>query len=188
MQAQDVVVVGRIGAPYGVQGWVRVNSFTEPAGNLADYQPWLLEINDGWRTQHPVEIKLHKQGYVARFAEIRDRNQAARLSGKHVAVARSQLPGLAPGEYYWRDLEGVAVWNRGVQLGVVDHLIDTGANPVLVILGNGVGNGVGNGEGNGVGSKETAETLIPFVDEFVVQVDLTAGRIDVDWVGLDEAD
>ncbi len=171
----DVVVVGRIGAPYGVRGWVRVSSFTQPAGNLLDYQPWLLETDGAWRSHHPLETKPYKQGCIARFADIQDREEAAGLTGTHVAVARAQLPDLEHHEYYWRDLEGLAVWNQGERLGVVDHLIDTGANPVLVVR-------------NVVGSEAAAETLIPFVDQYVAEVDLEAGRIYVNWVSWEEGD
>jgi 16S rRNA processing protein RimM len=139
--------------------------------NLLDYQPWLLEIDGAWRTLSPVEVKPHKQGFVARFSEILDRDEAARLAGKHVAVNRLQLPDLERGEYYWRDLEGLNVWNGEVRLGVVGYLMETGADPVLVVE---------NDAGAGAG-----ETLIPFVDQYIVAVDLEAHRIDVSWAGLD---
>ncbi len=174
MQAQDVVVVGRIGAPYGVRGWVRVTSYTDPAANLVHYQPWLVETDGGWRNLHPDEIKPHKQGYVARFSDVNDRDEAARLTGKQVAVARAQLPALEQGEYYWSDLEGLAVWNGDRRLGVVRYLLDTGADPVLVVQNDDAGGG--------------SETLIPFVNQYIGRVDLEAGQIDVDWVDWDEAD
>jgi len=177
MQAQDVVVVGRIGAPYGLKGWVRVSSFTEPSENITVYEPWLLEVHGGWQVHHPVEVKPYRQGYVARFADVGDRDKAVALTGKLVAVARAQLPQLDPDEYYWRDLEGLAVWNRGDRLGVVDHLIDTGATPVLVVR-----------DDAGDGSSRPQETLIAFTEQFVLKVDLPAGRIEVDWPGEDEAD
>jgi 16S rRNA processing protein RimM len=146
-------------------------SFTEPPGNILEYQPWLLETNGGWRTLQPVEVKPHKQAYVARFADVADRDEAGGLSGKHIAVARHLLPELAQDEFYWRDLEGLAVWNRGERIGVVDHLIETGANPVLVVLHD---------------DDPAAQTLIPFVAQYVGTVDLAAGRIEVDWVSWDE--
>ncbi|MCZ6712251.1 MAG: ribosome maturation factor RimM [Gammaproteobacteria bacterium] len=174
--SSDVVVIGRIGAPYGVRGWVRISSFTEPVHNILDYEPWLLERKGIWRSHHPVEAKLHKQGCVARFSDVLDRKEAARLSGTHVAVARSQLPELTGDEYYWRDLEGLVVWNQDVRIGVVDHLIDTGANPVLVVR---------DLPDHDSGAELAADTLIPFVDQFVVAVDLEAGRIYVNWVDWD---
>ncbi|MDH3640918.1 MAG: ribosome maturation factor RimM [Gammaproteobacteria bacterium] len=178
-RAPDVVIVGRIGAPHGVRGWLRINSFTQPPGNLLEYRPWLIESAHGWSTNHPAEVKPHKQGFVARFAEIGDRDAAGAWSGKHVAIERALLPQLAQDEYYWRDLEGLAVWNRGVELGVVDHLIETGANPVLVVRSD------GKGLQRAVRKGAARQTLIPFVDEFVIAVDLGAARIDVSW---DEAE
>jgi 16S rRNA processing protein RimM len=166
-QAQDVVIVGRIGGVYGVNGWLRVSSFTEPRDNLLTYQPWMLEQGDGWRTHPPTAVKPHGQGFIAQFPGINDRDGAARLTGKHIAVARAALPTPEEGEYYWRDLEGLTVWQRGEALGVVQYLLDTGASPVLVVRG------------------EAREVLIPFVDAHVENVDLAQGRIDVNW---DEAD
>jgi 16S rRNA processing protein RimM len=178
VQTTDVVVVGRIGAPYGVRGWVRVTSFTQPQENLVNYRGWLLETEAGWRTWSPLEVKPHKQGYVARFAEVADRDQAAELAGKDLAVARTELPDLEHGEYYWRDLEGLVVWNQGDRLGVVSHLLETGASPVLVIDNVDVGK---DGADDGTMVHSGAQTLIPFIEQFVVAVDLEAQRICVDW-------
>ncbi len=167
MHSQDYVIVGRFGGPYGVHGWIRVTSFTDPPANLLTYEPWHVERHGQWEAYHPVKVRPHQQGFIACYADIPDRSMAAGLTGRFIAVPRDRLPVLDAEEYYWRDLEGLEVWNRGVRLGVVDHLIDTGGSSVLAVRG------------------DSAETLIPFVSRFVTRVDPAAGRIDVDW---EEAD
>jgi 16S rRNA processing protein RimM len=167
MQSQDYVIVGRFGGPYGVHGWVRVTSFTEPPDNLLLYEPWHVERDGQWQAYHPVKVRPHQQGFIACYANIPDRSVAAELTGRFIAVPRACLPALDEEEFYWRDLEGLEVWNRGEKLGVVDHLIETGSSSVLAVRGG------------------SQETLIPFISQFVTRVDLAAARIDVDW---EEAD
>ena len=169
----EYLVVGKIGAPYGVRGWVKLYSFTEPVDNLLDYDPWYTRPknskvpateDEGWVIAPVTEAKTHGRGFVAQFKGIDDRDAAARLSGQEIAIRRDQLPPAAEGEYYWRDLQGLAVTTtEGVSLGVVDHLLETGANDVLVVKGD-------------------RERLIPYVlGPIVKAIDLAAGTMQVDW-------
>jgi len=161
---RDVVVVGRISGVYGVRGWVRVRSYTEPRENILRYSPWLLKSSDGWRSCALEEGRPHGKGIVVRLAGYEDRERAAALIGVEVAVRREQLPPLPAGEYYWADLIGLEVVTReGVSLGRIDHLLETGANDVLVVQGE-------------------RERLIPYLPEQVVLgVDLDGGVMRVDW-------
>jgi len=157
---QRLIVLGRISGLYGVRGWVRVFSETEPRENILRYSPWLL---DG--EPRPVaEGKRHGKGLVARLAGCEDRDQAAGLIGKSIAVRRAQLPPPRPDEFYWADLEGMTVETlSGTGLGRVSHLFETGANDVLVVQGE-------------------RERLLPFVwDDVIKDVDFDAGVIRVDW-------
>lgn len=164
MDGDEIVIVGSIGGPYGVKGWVRVNSFTEPPGNLADYGPWLLQNEARWREAHPQSVRAHGSGLVALFPGVDDRNGAAALTGTQLGVRRAMLPDPEEEEYYWRDLEGLEVVDqRGRRLGWISYLMDTGAHPVVVVEG------------------EHGECLIPFVERHVVGVDLANGRLNVDW-------
>jgi 16S rRNA processing protein RimM len=158
------VPLGRVGGPYGVRGWVRITSGTQPPEKIFEYRPWLLERNGAW---HPVEVisgRVHGKGLVAQLAGCSDRDQAAALAGAEIAVARTALAEPAADEYYWADLVGLAVvTSEGVDLGVVDHLIETGANDVLVVRGE-------------------RERLIPFTPgHAVVAVDLEQRRLTVAW-------
>lgn len=163
------VVLGRIAGLYGVRGWVRVRSWTEPREALLDYREWLVGSGDSWELKPVAEAKVHGKGLIARLEDMDDRDAAARLVGADVAVPRERLPEPAEGEYYWADLEGLEVRHRdGRVLGRVDRLIETGAHDVLVVRPGAAGH--------------DSEVLIPFVPgEFVLGVDLAAGIIDVDW-------
>jgi len=163
----QLVIVGKIASAYGIKGWVNVTSFTDPVTNILQYQPWYLQSQDKARRIEPVRIvqgRVHGKQIVAQLEGYNDRNQAELLRGLDIAVARSQLPASKQGEYYWRDLIGMRVFNiDGIDLGVVDSLMETGANDVLVVNGD-------------------KQRLIPYViNEYIRLVDLKQGKIIVDW-------
>ena len=165
--ASQFVIVGKISSAYGVKGWVNVNSFTDPVTNILNYQPWYLssrQQNQPWQPIKVVTGRPHKKNVVAQLEGCNDRNQAELYRGLEIAIHRDQLPEPDENEHYWVDLVGLKVLNlKGGELGVVDHLLETGANDVLVVKGN-------------------KEHLIPYVkDEFIKQVDLENGQITVDW-------
>jgi len=163
--APKFVTVGRVVGAWGVKGWIRVHSFTEPLENIIEFPVWTL-CRDGRR--QVVELEQghpHGRGQVvAKLASIGDRDAAAALTGSDIEVARSALQPCRDGEYYWADLEGLEVAAvDGTSFGRVDHLLRTGSNDVLVVRGD-------------------RERLIPFVAGAVIKsVDLEAGRIVVDW-------
>jgi 16S rRNA processing protein RimM len=132
------------------------------------YQPWLLAGPSGYRAVQTAEIRPHGAGFVAKFRDVVNRQEAQALTGTLIAVARSVLPAPEPSEYYWRDLLGLAVVNAdGTPLGTVEELMETGAHDVLVVRGS------------------DATTLIPFVARFVLDVDLAGRQIRVDWEAAD---
>ena len=177
--ADDTLEAGRITGCYGVRGWVRVQSFTEPPENFLDLGQWQV-TRAGVR--EPLEIdqgRVQGKGLVVHIAGVDDRDAAETYRGLTVEVPRTALPALDDGDYYWRDLEGLQVWCREnpaserVLLGVVNYLIDTGANDVLVVKPV-------------TGSIDEHERLIPYLPgATVAAVNLEQGRIEVDWF-LDE--
>ena len=158
------VILGRIVGLFGVRGWVKVHSYTEPREALLDYRDWLLNRDGEWQPVGLAEGKRHGKSVIARIAGIEDRDGAAELLGSDIAVNRDALPEAGEGRYYWADLEGLTVVHRdGTELGKVAYLMATGANDVLVVDG-------------------AAERLIPFVPGTVIlDVDLAEGVIRVDW-------
>jgi len=174
VSAAEPVVVGRIGAPYGVQGWVHIRSYTSPPENLLKYLPWLISDHQGgsWQSLEDVQSRAHKKGFVARLGAIADRDEAAALAGKLIAIPASSLPVSDENEYYWRDLVGCRVVNEANErLGYVDHRLETGANDVLVIAPD-------REEGQ---NGESSLCLIPFVDLYILEVDAEARTVTVAW-------
>lgn len=160
--SERAVRLGEIAGVHGVRGWVKVHSFTRPRANLTRYPDWLLETAGRQRAVRVEACRVSGRNLIAKLGGVDDRDAAFELIGAGISVRRSALPALAPGEYYWADLEGLAVVAAsGERFGTVLGLIATGANDVLVLDG---------------------ERLIPFVpDETVKSVDLEAGQIVVDW-------
>jgi len=158
------VLLGRIVGLFGVQGWVKVFSYTEPREAVLDYESWLLGRNDDWQPVELAEGKRHGKSVVARLRGVEDRDSAAALVGSDIGVLRDRLPEPGDGHFYWADLEGMTVMHKdGTELGKVAYVLATGANDVLVTEG-------------------PNERLIPFVTEKVVlDVDSAAGVITVDW-------
>ena len=161
--AEPVLVMGRVAGAYATQGWVRIQTFTERVDGLLQYRTWWIGDGNAWRPLAVAEGAVHGQSLVAKLAGIESREQAAALRGMHVGIPRSALPKQSEGEYYWADLQGLTVRNvHGQPLGSVVGLLETGANPVLVVSGD-------------------RERLIPFVEAVVRSVDLPQGSIVVDW-------
>ena len=162
-QDSDWVVMGRVAAPFGIKGWVKVQTFSEDPGTLMDFASW--RIGRGAEQKHyTVEtIHDHSNTLVAKLVGVDDRDKAYALRGQEISVARSALAPPEENEFFWSDLIGLTAVNReGVELGKVDSLMETGAQDVLVIKG-------------------TREHLIPFIAQFVGKVDVAGGQIEVDW-------
>ena len=162
--SEQHISVGKISGVFGIKGWVKVFSFTDPRENILTYSPWLLKKGDQTKTVNVVGGQLQGKTIVAQLADIDDRDQAASLMGWDIFITQDQLPKAAKGEYYWSDLIGLQVETiDGVQLGVVDSLLETGANDVIIVQGE-------------------RERVIPFLQgRTIIKVDLEAGKIIVDW-------
>lgn len=157
--------IGRLNGAWGVSGWVKVFSFTQPPENIFDYQPWQADGSPGllhvreWRRQGPR--------LVARIEEIDSREDAERLAGVELRIPIDALPESGPGQYYWKDLLNLRVLNlESAELGRVHGLLDAGVHDILVIRREDGGR----------------DHLVPFVlDRYIREVDLDAGTVVVDW-------
>ena len=156
------VVIGAVGGPFGVHGWVHVKSFTAPADNLLSYQPWQLRLGSEWRLVD-AEARAHRTNFVACIDGCADRDAAAALSGAEIGVSPEVFPAPAPDEYYWRDLVGCRVVGQDGDLGRVARVFATPAHDVLVV------------------ECAHGDEMIPFVRALVSAVDIAAKHIVVDW-------
>jgi 16S rRNA processing protein RimM len=164
-----MIVLGRIVAPFGVHGWLRVHPFGDDPETWKKMPQWWLSADADapaakWQARGLEAVKRHGDGIVAKLAGIDDRDASEALGSCYVGAPREALPAPAADEYYWADLIGLAVMNMQDQpLGRVKSLIETGANQVLVVA---------DGE---------QERLLPFVEQVVKSVDVAGGMIRVEW-------
>lgn len=160
---ESLVVMGRVVAPYGVLGWVKVLPDTELKDGLLDYKRWYVGQENNWQQIKLKSGKTHNDVLLAKLEGINDRDAAFALKGSLIAVPRGDLPTLPDSEFYWADLIGMFVKNQqGVDFGQVKTLLETGANDVLVVEGD-------------------EERLIPFTAQTVIDVDAKTRAILVDW-------
>jgi len=175
--SSEKVILGRITGVYGVKGWLKIFSYTDPKEAIVDYSPWYIRVESrkpGDQNQAPwTRVKLkagkrHAKTVVAKLEHCNDRDDAMSYIGTEIAIEQEQLEALKDkNQYYWRDLIGLRVINQqDIELGIVKSLMETGANDVLVV------------------SDETQdkERLIPWtMDNAIVAVDMEQKVITVDW-------
>jgi 16S rRNA processing protein RimM len=169
--ASDTLVIGIIGAPYGVKGWVKITSHTHDLDGVFAYTPWLLGqveesedyVVDQWRT--------HNKGLVAKLIGVDNRDDAEGIKNLEISIKAEMLPELDDNDVYWRELVGMQVVTvKGYNLGVIKELFETGANDVLLVKAN---------LNDAFGQKER---MVPYLLEQVIkQVDRQAKTVTVDW-------
>ena len=160
----NLVILGRVSGAFGIKGWVKLQSFTDPLENILHYQPIQIYREKRWQPLTITDGKTHGKNLVIHLADCADRDIAASYTNAELAIFRSQLPTLQDNEYYWSDLEGLTVLNQeGIQLGTVTRLLETGTNDVLHVQGE-------------------REYVIPYLpNRFILDIDLTERVIRVDW-------
>jgi 16S rRNA processing protein RimM len=158
------IVAGEIAGAFGVRGWLKVHSYTDPPDNILNYSPWLIGDTVARQEFKVISGQRHGNSVVVHLEGVDTRDQALRLSKLSIFVDRGRFEPAKPGEYYWADLIGLEVrTTAGVSLGTVTGMMETGANDVMVVRGE-------------------RERLIPFVlGTFVKNVDLNDGVLTVDW-------
>jgi 16S rRNA processing protein RimM len=163
-ETQKWVTLGRVSGVFGIKGWIKAQSYTDPRGNIVTFGVWTLRLRGADRAFDVEDGQSHAGNVVAKLRGIDDRDRAREWVGADIVIERERLPKAAPDEYYWTDLEGLEVrTTAGVVLGTVKRLLATGAHDVLVLAGS-------------------PELLIPFaMGPVVKRVDLEKGLIEVDW-------
>ena len=158
--------IGRIGSPFGVKGWVRIESFTEPPERVFEYRQWQICGPRGdSQSSRVIAGREHGEGFIAQLEGVEDRDSAALLQGSSIRVNRSELPPLKAREYYQVDLVGLAVRNlEGMELGVLRHFVTTPGGVVMVIQ-----------------QADGREHWVPATPRHLSRVEVAEGRITVDW-------
>ncbi len=165
------VILGKICGHHGLKGWVKIVSNTRPGIQIFDYSHWLINQSDGdgWTSLQLSEFKQNSKGLIAKIVGFDSREATEALIGSTIALNKADLGDLTAGEYYWLDLIGLTVVNlEGIEFGKIDHLLETGANDVLVVRY------IDDTDGKN-------ERLIPWTTDVVVNIDQDAGVIRVDW-------
>ncbi len=181
--------MGRVGAPFGVQGWVRIQTYSSDPDTLLDHERWWIRrapasgvasrpgtalaalAHSEWREVDVLEAQGHGSGLIAQLDGMGDRDQAAQANGIEIGLLRDDLPPPEEDEFYWEDLIGLdAVDPAGTKFGVVSGLLEAGAHDVLVIDTPGR-----------TASGKPLQVLVPFVERHVGDVDLAKKRVVVDW-------
>lgn len=165
--SSELVEVGVFGAPFGVRGWLKINSYTEPKSNIWNYSDWFFLSSEN--NQDYIKIKRLKESrdkFLVLLDNVLDRSAASNITNKKILVKKSNLPNLIEEQYYWVDLLKCTVYNVDHKLlGVVDYIFNNGANDVIVVKSN-----------------ENKEILIPFcLKNFIEKVDLVGNSIIVKW-------
>jgi len=165
------VTLGKVGAVYGIKGWLKIHSFTDDQEAILDYFPWSLKLGNKIQSVDITDWRKHNNGLVVKVAGIDDRDIAQKLVGSEIFVSEEALSDLPEGEFYWRDLIGMAVvTDKGYDLGQVSDIMETGANDVLVVKAN---------LKDGFGKKER---LIPYLmDQVILSISAEDKQICVDW-------
>lgn len=166
----DYTIIGRVGSPYGIKGWLHIESFTQIADNILQHRKWQLQANPYTKSQlkaareiQVIQIKAQQKHFVAQLEGINDRDQAKMLGNSMIAIPTSKLPELTENEYYWHQLIGLTVHTTsGLMLGIIQDLLNTGANDIIIIEG-------------------AQRHLLPYIDNVVKQVDLKQKTMMVDW-------
>jgi 16S rRNA processing protein RimM len=155
--------MARVVSAIGIQGWIKLKTFTADPEALGAFDRWLVRTPQGWREMALEEFAVRPNGTAAKVEGCEDRDCAQRLRGAEVAVRRADLGEAEEGTLYWVDLIGLEVVDEGGEvLGNVEALFETGETSVLVVEGK-------------------RQRMIPFVPDYVKAVDREAKRITVDW-------
>ena len=162
-ESSALIELGIVGAPFGVRGWIKLRSHTDPPERLLDHRELQLGLGGGWRAFR-IESSGRSGGQLTvKLDGIDDRDQAQALRGAAVCVPRSELPQRDARDFYRADLVGCEVVNlAGVRLGVVQHFVETPAHALMVVRGE-------------------QEFWVPAVPQHLRRVDLRARQVVVDW-------
>jgi len=162
-EASELIELGIVGAPFGVRGWVKLRSYTDPPERLLDHRQFQLKLGGALRTYAVVADGRSGGRLTVKLEGVEDRDAAQALRGAVIGVPRSELPPREDRDFYRADLIGCEVVNlAGVRLGAVAHFIEIPAHALMVVRGE-------------------REYWVPAVPRHLKRVDLRARQVVVDW-------
>ena len=167
MGQPSFIQIGYVQGVFGIKGWLKVYSYCRPKEQILEYSSWQLHFNNGEKTYPLEQGKLHGAAIIAKLVGIDTRTEAELLNRATIWVPITELAQPAEGEYYWYQLIGLKVVNiEGQPIGEIEHIMETGANDVLVIMND----------------ADKKQILIPYIrGEVVKEVSLDQKFMIVDW-------
>lgn len=159
------LAVGRFGSPFGVKGWIKVISYTQPIEQILNYLPWYIFKDNTKQVLKNVKGQLHGKNLIVWLPQSLDRDIAKTYTNLEIYIDKAQLPSLSGEEYYWVDLVGLSVTNQeAIELGTIESLFTTGSNDVMVVK-----------------DSTGTERYIPYIEDVVLKVDIKNKTMRVDW-------
>lgn len=158
---EELYLIGQIGAPFGLQGQVKLRAVTDHADYIEQHVRQLY-IGAQYTPYALVDLFEHKPGLLVLTLEgITSREQAERMRHMEVFIHQRDVAPLSPGEYFLHQLYHLRVeTTEGKELGQVREVLETGANDVLVVA-----------------SADQREILIPMIRDVVQELDIAGGRV-----------
>tara|TARA_Y100000590_G_scaffold292006_1_gene328739 strand:- start:779 stop:1297 length:519 start_codon:yes stop_codon:yes gene_type:complete len=159
---ENPIILGKIIGHFGVKGWLKVYSHTQPREEITKYKLIYVYLEGNYELIGDSEWNSSGKNILLKLDKTSDRESASKYINLDLVIDRTNLPDLPEGRYYWNDLEGIQVKNiHGNSLGTISHMIETGSNNVVVL---------------------SDDRLIPFVlNDVVKEVDLKNRIMIVEW-------
>ncbi len=132
-----VIVMAKVGKPYGLKGYSTLQVYTETLDALSKYANWFSRTNHTpWQPIIFHDARVHGQKLIAQLNQASTPDAAAKLTGTLIGVLKSDLPTLEAEQYYHHQLYGLSVINtQGEVLGTLNHIWSNGAHDVFEVKG-----------------------------------------------------
>ena len=160
---EDLLQVGVITTTHGIRGEVKVYPTTDDVHRFEELESVLLDTGKEYRELKIKSVKYFKQYAILKFKGIDNINDIEKYKGKSLFVTRENAQPLGEDEYYIADLIGMEVYlEDGSHFGTLKDVMETGANDIYIIK-----------------TEEGKEVLIPAIYEYILDVDVEAGKMEI---------
>ena len=159
---EDVFQVGVISTTNGIAGEVKVFPTTDDMNRFKKLKEVILDTGKETQLLHIQQVRFFKNMVIVKFKEFRSINDVERLRGKSLYVTRENAVKLQKDEYFIADMIGIqVVSDEGEDLGILQDVMQTGANDVYVV------------------EKDGEELLIPAIKDCILSVNVEEGKMEV---------